>query len=160
MNEIINVLLNDRNLQVIILLFLFLNQNLLLPFSMSWFRERIQSAVTKRLLEIEKEEDGIEKAKKVREKLGSEEYTEYRTRELGFITKTIGLLEVVFFTTFAYLDPSISFLAVLGVWLGIKTATSYGQWDHPIAGKAYFYTSLIGTLINIGLPVIVVLFIK
>lgn len=160
MSEIVSVFLNDHNLQVIILLFLFLNQHLLLPFSVGWFQEKIKKAVIRRLEEIEKE-SGRKAVEKIREKFGSEEYIEYRTRKLGFITKIVGSLEIVFFTTFAYVtNEPMSFLAALGVWLGIKTAVNYGQWNHIIAGKAYFYTSLIGTLLNIGLPVVVVLFNK
>ncbi len=159
MTEIINVLLRDNTLQVIILGFLLLNQNLLLPFFMGWFQRKIKYAVDKRLAEIG--EKDVDAAKEIKKKFGSEEYIDYRTRELGFITKIIGSLEIIFFATFAYIaDEPMAFLTALGVWLGIKTAVNYGQWNHVIAGKAYFYTSLIGTLINIGLPVLIILFLK
>jgi|SRR3989344_3415205 len=144
---------------LIILIFCFLNQYLILDEFLYFFRTKIEKAKDDKMKEIEKDDPDL--AKRIKEqRFGSEVYIKWRAKELGFITKTIGVIEIFFFTFLFYLTEPMNFLAALGVWIGIKTAVDYDQWSHPIVGKAYFYTSLLGTFLNIGLPVIAIFLFK
>src|SRR5581483_9867789 len=150
-----------RNISILIVIGLYsivINQGFLVDWFLEFFRHKIEKAIEEKLKDI-KNKEGDDKVEKIKEKFGSEQYITYRTEKLGFITTIIGILEIIFFTAIIYFKSDI-FLPTFGGWLGIKTAVNYDQWSHPIAGKAYFYTSILGTLINIGIPVIVIFLLK
>ena len=95
---------------------------------------------------------------RIKEKFGSEQYTEYRTKRLRYFSQIIGYSEVIFFAGLVVIlmahDMNLIkggdyFLKIFGGWLAIKTVSNYDQWSHVIAGKAYFYISIFGTFLNI-----------
>lgn len=141
---------------------------------LGWFQDSTKRAIDK-MKEREVQEiresrliEEIEKPLKIikieEEDSGSEKYIEYRTRELGYITRIVGWLEIIFFAGLVYfilkytnisssLDRVNSFFTIFGGWIFIKTIVNYDQWSHKRAGKAYFYISLFGTFLNILLAV-------
>lgn len=83
-----------------------------------------------------------------------------RTEELGFITKTVAIIELAVFGSLTLLmfneEPVLSALgmartfgAFLGGWLTLKILSHHIPWSDKIAGKAYYHTSLIGSLLNV-----------
>lgn len=85
---------------------------------------------------------------------------EARNEKLGFIVQTVAIIELLVFGGLTLLlfneKPSLSALSIaktfgafLGGWLTLKILGDYRPWSDDIAGKAWYHTSLIGTLFNV-----------
>lgn len=85
-----------------------------------------------------------------------------RAKGLNWITTFIALVEAVVFSVITYLlfrngfNTDVQLLAglkvfgsFLGGWLAIKILSSHQAWSDAFAGKAYYYISLLGTILNI-----------
>lgn len=88
-----------------------------------------------------------------------------RAKELNWITALMSLLEAAIFGAVTFLLFRNSFFRVnselldafkvfgsfLGGWLAIKVLSTHQAWSDAFAGKAYYYISLLGTILNISL---------
>lgn len=92
--------------------------------------------------------------------VGSGKFIFERADRLGYLTRIVGVGELLFFATLTVLllknnltvvGGGDIFFKFFGGWLAIKTLTNYDQWSHVIAGKAYLYISLFGTFMSIFL---------
>ena len=137
-------------------------QEYFLPRLLKKMRNNVNQAVREKIKKIPKPE-----ADKIKERFGSELYTEYRTRKLGYFSQIIGYSEIIFFgglivilisNEMTLIKGGDYFFKVFGGWLAVKTVSNYDQWSHIIAGKAYFYITIFGTLINIGFAVLMGVF--
>lgn len=86
-----------------------------------------------------------------------------RAKELNWITALISLLEATVFGAVTFLlfrdnffrvnsellDAFKVFGSFLGGWLAIKVLSTHQAWSDAFAGKAYYYISLLGTILNI-----------
>ena len=84
-----------------------------------------------------------------------------RTKGLNWLTSLIAFLEAVVFGVITFLlfrenlndakllDAFKTFGSFLGGWLAIKVLSSHQAWSDAFAGKAYYYISLLGTILNI-----------
>lgn len=86
-----------------------------------------------------------------------------RAKELNWITMLISLLEATVFSAVTFLlfrenffkvnpellDAFKVFGSFLGGWLAIKVLSTHQAWSDAFAGKAYYYISLLGTILNI-----------
>ena len=151
-----------------LLIFIWLFQGFFLPWVMRILRGHVDRVVQEKINTLNKEakeekteelkQAALEEINSIKAKFGSERFTEYRTKRLGYITHIVGVAEILFFGILVVLLIKNNetllvsggyFLRVFGSLLAIKTAINYDQWSHPIAGKAYLYISIIGTFVNI-----------
>lgn len=80
-----------------------------------------------------------------------------KKKELGFITITVGIFEILgfgFLTVlllgkYIYAEVFIALFKYIGGWIAIKALGNYGQWSGAILGRACFYIFIIGTFLNI-----------
>lgn len=86
-----------------------------------------------------------------------------KREKLFFITKTVSFIEffaffiaIVIFKShhISNFEVFLSISKFAGAWFAIKSVGSYGQWSGSILGRATFYTFLLGTIMNIGIAVL------
>lgn len=128
-----------------------------IPIFMQSWRGKIKRFINQNNIPASREE-----LQKSREQA---ELIEKREEELGFITKTVVMIEILVFSgltiliftegSLTVLSKAKTFGAFLGVWLTIKVLSSHRPWSDVIIGKAYYHTSLIGTLLNVATGFIV-----
>lgn len=89
---------------------------------------------------------------------GSEQFIKEREERFGYLTAIPGHIEFAFFgiltillfqNQLSILEAGRYFFEFFGGWLAIKTVVSYDQWSHKIAGKAYYFVSLLAVFFNV-----------
>ncbi len=128
------------------------------------FLHNLREKVTKHIkskIEIKEDEKKVlpDLEKKINEALVQSILIRSRSSELRWFTKAVSLIELsvfanltllLFYQAANLLDGVKILGAFLAAWLGIKTLISHHAWPDPFVGKAYYYISLFGTLLNVA----------
>ena len=112
----------------------------------------------------------LEEVKKVMEETFQKIFSmEKRASGLNWLTKTISIIEFSMFvilTSFLFLTGSylLSVVKIVGAfmggWMTIKLLIQHDAWNDRFVGKAYYYISLLGTLLNIAAAISLVIVVK
>jgi len=112
-----------------------------------------------------KYKNGQEMAKAFLKESYNFELIQKKKDTVGYITILIGSFEILFFGALTilllrYLGGSVlsifrEITIFAGGWIALKIFGGYQQWSGAVLGRAYFYTFLLGSIINIITAVVI-----